>query len=72
MTGVTTLKQILYNHCRTTQLASERRLSDEGVDLSYRLQMRNPTRSDELEWELKQSEGFENISVFMRGDESEI
>lgn len=72
VTGISKLKDVLHNHCLRSQVASERRLSDEGIDLSYRLLMRDPMRSDELEWALKQTEGFEGISLFLRGDESEI
>ncbi|OHB75464.1 MAG: hypothetical protein A2W31_03600 [Planctomycetes bacterium RBG_16_64_10] len=66
------LKQILRRHCSRTLLATERRLSDEGLDLSYRLLLRDPTRQEELKWDLTQKEGFENISLFMRDDEAEI
>jgi hypothetical protein len=71
-TGVTTLKQILNRHCARALLATERRLSDEGLDLSYRLLLRDPARQDELKWDLVQRDGFENVSLFMRDDESEI
>lgn len=70
--GVAALKQILRRHCSRSLLATERRLSDEGLDLSYRLLLRDPTRQDELKWDLTQTEGFENISLFMRDDEAEI
>ena len=70
--GVSSLKLILRKHCSRTLLASERRLSDEGLDLSYRLLLRDPARQDELKWDLTQTEGFENISLFMRDDEAEI
>lgn len=66
------LNSILNRHAFRAQLASERRLSDEGVDLSYRLLLRDPARSDELQWELKQTAGVERVSLFMREDESEI
>jgi hypothetical protein len=34
--------------------------------------LRDPSRQDELKWDLTQNEGFENISLFMREDEAEI
>ena len=71
-TGLTRLKELLYQHCARTLLANERKLTDEGLDLSYRLLLRDPARSDELQWALKQSDGFERVSLFMREDESEI
>lgn len=70
--GVSTLKAILQRHAARSHLTSERKLSDEGLDLSYRLLLRDPARCDELQWALKQTEGFERISLFMREDESEI
>ncbi|MFT5526955.1 MAG: hypothetical protein ACI9G1_005797 [Pirellulaceae bacterium] len=72
VTGVKTLNEILDQHCSRIHLASERRLTEEGVDLSYRLLLRNPTRNSELHWALRQTEGLENVSLFMREDESEI
>ena len=70
--GVGRLKQILHQHSSRALLASERKLTDEGLSLSYRLLLRDPTRSDELQWALKQTEGVENVSLFMREDESEV
>ncbi|MBN2022172.1 MAG: hypothetical protein JW809_05215 [Pirellulales bacterium] len=70
--GVASLKKILRQHSIRTHLANERRLSDEGLDLSWRLLLRDPARSDELQWALRQTEGVENISLFLREDESEI
>jgi len=70
--GVAKLKQILKRHSMRTRLASERRLSDEGLDLSWRLLLRNPARSDELQWALTQTEGLENVSLFLREEELEI
>ena len=72
VSGLAELKQILRRHCSRALLATERRLSDEGLDLSYRLLFRDPSRQEELKWDLTQSEGFENISLFMREDEAEI
>jgi hypothetical protein len=66
------LGQVLDRHALRTQLASERRVSNEGLDLSYRLLLRNPARSDELQWELKQLTGVERVSLFLREDESEV
>ncbi len=72
VTGVGTLNAVLFRHSSRVRLASERKLTDEGLDLSYRLLLRDPSRSDELQWELKQTEGIENLSLFMREDEAEI
>ena len=70
--GLATLKQVLYQYCTRSQLAAERRLTDEGLDLSYRLLLRDPARLDEFQWALRQTEGFERVSLFMREDEAEV
>jgi len=70
--GLAKLKEIIARYTTRAQLASERRLTDEGLDLSYRLLLRDPDRIDEFQWALKQTEGFERVSLFMREDEAEI
>ena len=70
--GVSNLKTILAQHSSRVQLASDIKLDDEGLDLSYRLLLRDPSRSEELQWALKQTEGIRRVSLFMREDESEI
>jgi hypothetical protein len=72
VSGLATLKQLLLQHASRVVLADERKLTDEGLSLSYRLLLRNPSRSDELQWTLKQTEGIEHVSLFLREDESEI
>ena len=66
------LQGILRRHSLRTQLTNERRRTDDGVDLSYRLLMRDPKRDSELKLELDQTEGLEQVSLFLREDESEI
>jgi hypothetical protein len=70
--GLTKLNGIMRRHSARADLANERRLSDEGLDLSYRVLLRDPARSDELEMALKQTEGIERIALFMHDDEAEI
>ena len=70
--GVAALNQVLQRHCARSLLASERKLTDEGLDLSYRLLLRDPARHDELKWDLSQAEGVDNISLFLRDDEAEM
>lgn len=70
--AVTNLKNTLDRHSITVKLASERRLSDEGVDLSYRLLLRDPSRSNELVNDLESSSDVQNVSLFHREDESEV
>ena len=67
-----TLREILKRHAMRQELASERRSTKEGTDVSYRLLLRDTSRSSELQAELSATEGFENVSVYMHDDESEI
>jgi hypothetical protein len=71
-TRMLTLKDILKRHATRLNLASERRSSTEGTDLSYRLLLRDAARSSELQAELTRLEGLQNISVYMHEDEAEI
>jgi len=66
------LRQLLKRHATRLELASERRSTKEGTDVSYRLLLRDSSRSSELQAELTGTEGFENVSVYMHDDESEI
>ncbi len=71
-TRLRTLAGILKRHARRLDLASDRRTIKEGTDLSYRLLLRNPSRSSELQTELVGTEGFENVSIYLHDDEAEI
>ena len=67
------LQQVLRRHTRTAQCASQR--SNEGyagIDLSYRLLMRDPARSQELVEELRALKGVVRVSSLQAGDESEL
>jgi hypothetical protein len=66
------LKQVLRQHSTRSTLISERRVTDGGVDITYRLLLRDPARSDELQAALSKTEGLSNISLFMHDDEAEI
>jgi hypothetical protein len=66
------LRRVLHLHASTSTLASERRVTDGGVDVTYRLLLRDPSRFDELQASLSQTEGLANVSVFMHDDEAEI
>jgi hypothetical protein len=68
----TQLKDILRRHASRLNLASERRVSDGGMDLTYRVLLRDPSRCDELQTTLSKAQGFENVSIFMHEDEAEI
>lgn len=67
------LRQLLRRHSRAVQCASQR--SNEGypgVDLSYRLLLRDPARTHELLSELRTLEGVARVSSLHAGDESEL
>jgi hypothetical protein len=66
------LKRILKRHATRLDLASERRSTNEGTDISYRLLLRDAARSSELQSELAGAEGFSDVSVYMHEDEAEI
>lgn len=68
----TELKRVLDRHVSRATLASERRATDEGVDLNYHLLLRDPSRSDELQADLAAVSGLSNVTVFMHDDEAEI
>ncbi|MCA9262825.1 MAG: DUF4956 domain-containing protein [Planctomycetales bacterium] len=66
------LKPLLRRHSSRIQLVSQRKTPGEGEDLSYRLQLRDPDRSHELQTELEQFPGVDRVAVFVRDDESEV
>ncbi|MHB1034556.1 MAG: DUF4956 domain-containing protein [Pirellulales bacterium] len=69
---VASLRRVLRRHSFRVQLAGQRDLADEGIDLSYRLLLRDPSRSSELMSELEKTPGIAGVSIFHREDESEI
>jgi hypothetical protein len=72
VTGLARLKETLRRHSHRVQLCDERRLTDAGLDLSYRLLLRDPGRVDELRFALESQESFRHVALFLREDESEI
>ena len=67
------LRDLLFRHSRKTHMASQR--SNEGyagIDLSYRLLLRDPARANELIEELKSLKGVARVSSLHSGDESEL
>ena len=69
---VRSLVPILRRHAARTHMAGRRDGADEGLDLSYRLLLRDPSRSGELMAELEAADGVDEVSLFHREDESEI
>ena len=66
------LTRILKRHAKRLDLASERRATNEGTDITYRLLLRDTSRSSELQSELTTSDGFANVAIYMHEDEAEI
>ena len=66
------LAGVLKRHSRKVTLAAKRKVGDGGMDMSYRLLLRDPSRSYELQTELEETEGVQRVSLFMREDESEV
>ena len=72
LTNGRNLRQLLGYHATNARLINERRANDGGVDMAYRVLLRDPGRVDELQAVLLQTEGLANVSVFMHDDEAEI
>jgi hypothetical protein len=67
------LRQLLQRHSRALQCASQRTNEGyPGIDLSYRLLLRDPERTQDLLEELRAMEGVARVSSVSAGDESEL
>ena len=66
------LRAVLQRHAVRIDLASDRRSTKDGTDVSYRLLLRDTSRSTELQSELATAEGLENVSVYLHDDEAEL
>jgi len=66
------LQEVLHRHSGRMQLASQRHLDESREDLSYRLLLRDPSRSRELLEELETTQGVDHVSLYHREDESEM
>ncbi len=68
-----TLRQLLRRHSRAMQCASQRSNHGyNGIDLSYRLLLRDPERTQELLDELRALQGVARVSSLNAADESEL
>jgi hypothetical protein len=70
--GSAALRRVLRRHASRAQLVSQQRLTEAGPDVTYHLLLRDPSRWDELQVELAHTNAFENVSVFLHADETEI
>jgi len=67
------LNQVLRRHSRSVKCANQRSSEvSEVIDLSYRLLLRDPSRSNELLEELRALKGVGRVSSLEAGDESEL
>jgi hypothetical protein len=67
------LRDLLRRHTRRALMASQRSNEGyEGIDLSYRLLLRDPDRSTELMDDLRALKGVARVSSLHAADESEI
>ncbi len=66
------LQPILRRHSLKIQVAAQRDLPGQTVDLSYRLLLRDPRRSQDLLGELQAARGVGQVSLYHRADEAEV
>lgn len=67
------LHRVLTRHTHKAHLATQRTHEGyEGSDLSYRLLLRDPRRSEELITDLKQTQGISRVTSMQAEEESEI
>jgi len=66
------LRPVLRRHAVRAKLASQRAAGEEGMDLSYRVLLRDPARSRDLITELQSMEEVAHASLYHREDESEV
>ena len=67
------LRRLLERHARSSTCASQRSSdAGKGVDISYRLLLRDPDRSHELIEEVRALNGVSKVTCLQAGEESEI
>jgi len=67
------LLRLLQRHCRAIQCASQRSNDGfDGMDLSYRLLLRDPARSHEMMEEVRTFTGVARVTSLQAEDESEL
>lgn len=70
--GMTALESMLRRHGRRVQLADRRHTAQEGVSLAYRIQLRDPSRAEDMLMDVRTALGVEDVSMYQQEDESEI
>jgi hypothetical protein len=66
------LKNTLRRHCVRMLLASQQRMGADTASFSYRVLLRDPSRSNELCAALEDVSGITEVNLFLREEESEI
>jgi len=67
------MSRVLQRHSRTLHCASQRSSEiDAGTDLSYRLLLRDPDRTDDLLKELREVDGVSRVTSLKAQEESEL
>jgi hypothetical protein len=66
------LRGVLHRHSARVELAAQRDLDEDRMDLSYRLLLRDPARGRDLLSELKSTRGIDRATLYHREDESEM
>ena len=67
------LRDLLFRHARRSLCASQRSHEGyEGTDLSYRILLRDPARTEELLTELRAVSGISRVTSLQAQDESEL
>jgi Domain of unknown function (DUF4956) len=73
-TDLSEMDRLLQRHARRSHCASQRTCPEpgEGMDLSYWLLLRDPSRADELLSEVRTVNGVSHVSSILAEDESEV
>ena len=66
------LGPLLRRHSSRTELASQRSGQEAGLEMSYRLLLRDPSRRGDVLSEVQATEGVADASLYVREDESEF
>jgi hypothetical protein len=66
------LVEVLRRHAIKSRLTNERSLGGESVAVSYRVQLRDPSRGRELEEEIAAIADVDQVSLYVHEDESEV
>jgi hypothetical protein len=66
------LRNILYAYCARVSLSQQQQTGPNTHVLSYRVLLRDPARSHELRHALEQTQGMDDVTLYLRADEAEV